>query len=197
MKKFKFAVLFLAAAIAIIPSTGCRLNSSSDSDSSSDSSGYAGMFDVAVTQMTTSLGDETTVDSTTYTLNRVIDSGMVKDDLKYIYLDVTIKNSYDEDYETNALNNFYLILEDGTEITTDIRADNYGKQSIDGYEHLSEIPAGGEFSGYIGFCVDEDVTDFTVGFFVTGSDINDKSTVIYCSVGDGDIISALDGFIIE
>lgn len=197
MKKFKFAVLFLAAAIAIIPSTGCRLNSSSDSDSSSDSSGYAGMFDVAVTQMTTSLGDETTVDSTTYTLNRVIDSGMVKDDLKYIYLDVTIKNSYDEDYETNALNNFYLILEDGTEITTDIRADNYGKQSIDGYEHLSEIPAGGEFSGYIGFCVDEDVTDFTVGFFVTGNDINDKSTVIYCSVGDGDIISALDGFIIE
>lgn len=197
MKKFKFAVLFLAAAIAIIPSTGCRLNSSSDSDSSSDSSGYAGMSDVAVTQMTTSLGDETTVDSTTYTLNRVIDSGMVKDDLKYIYLDVTIKNSYDEDYETNALNNFYLILEDGTEITTDIRADNYGKQSIDGYEHLSEIPAGGEFSGYIGFCVDEDVTDFTVGFFVTGSDINDKSTVIYCSVGDGDIISALDGFIIE
>lgn len=197
MKKFKFAALFLAAAIAIIPSTGCRLNSSSDSDSSSDSSGYAGMSDVAVTQMTTSLGDETTVDSTAYTLNRVIDSGMVKDDLKYIYLDVTIKNSSDEDYEANAFNNFYLILEDGTEITTDIRADNYGKQSIDGYEHLSEIPAGGEFSGYIGFCVDEDVTDFTVGFFVTGSDINDKSTVIYCSVGDGDIISAPDGFIIE
>ncbi len=197
MKKFKFAALFLAAAIAIIPLTGCRLNSSSDSDSSSDSSGYAGMSDVAVTQMTTSLGDETTVDSTAYTLNRVIDSGMVKDDLKYIYLDVTIKNSSDEDYEANALNNFYLILEDGTEITTDIRADNYGKQSIDGYEHLSEIPAGGEFSGYIGFCVDEDVTDFTVGFFVTGSDIKDKSTVIYCSVGDGDIISAPDGFIIE
>ena len=196
MKKSRIAAFLIAAAIAVIPATGCRLNAKKTSNGGGTGEGYAGMSDVGTTQKNVKLGEEISLNSTTYKLNRVIDSGMVQDGLKYIYLDVSIKNESGEDYEANALNNFYLILGDNTEITPNVRADQYGKKSINGYEHLSSVPAGSEFNNYIGFCVAEGTDSFTVGFFASGTDINDKSNVVFCEIAADDIISAPDGFII-
>ena len=51
---------------------------------------------------------------TVFKLNSVIDSGAKSDDgERYLYLNVTIKNTSDTAYELNALNNFYLVTDDG------------------------------------------------------------------------------------
>lgn len=198
MKKSRITALILAAAIAVIPAVGCRSSHRNSIDNNPNTSGapsYAGMSDVGVNKSEISIGEETTVNFTTYKLNGVIDSGYVKDGLKYIYLDVSIKNISDENYKANALNNFYLTLSDNTEVTPNVRADSYASKSVEGYEHLSEIPAGEEFNGYIGFCVDQSVDQFKVGFFASGNDIDDKSDVIFCNVASGDIKAAPEGFI--
>ncbi len=196
MKKFRIAAILMAAALAVIPSTGCRCNSTKKSSSSGAAgSGYAGLEDVGTNTKNVKLGEEAVLNDTAYTLNKVIDSGYSQDGEKYIYLDVTIKNQSDADFEANALNNFYLTLADKSEITPHVKADQYGKKSVSGYEHLSGIPAGGEFSNYIGFCVPEGTDSFTVGFFATGSDINNKENAVFCEISSSDITSAPDGFI--
>jgi hypothetical protein len=193
MKKTRFAALILAAALTAV-SAGCRANSTKVEENVNGGA-YAGISGVADDSVTVSIGEEANKNNTTYTLNSVIDSGYVQDGLKYIYLDVTIKNTSDTDYEANAINNFYLILDDSTEVLPGVLADNYAKQHINGYEHLSGIAANSEFNGYIGFALDESIDSFTVGFFPTATDIDDKSNVVYTKISSDDIKSAPEGFI--
>lgn len=197
MKKLKIPAFILAAVIAFTPTVSCRFNKKpASSESSSSLSRYADNPEIGKEKIDVSMNEDASRNLTSYKLNSVIDSGRVKDGLKYIYLDVTIKNESDKEYTANGLNNFYLILDDGTEILTDVRADLYAKQSINGYEQLLTIPANSEFEGYIGFCIEESITSFTVGFFPTG-DTDDKSSVILCKVEPEDIIPAPEGMINE
>lgn len=191
MKKSRISALFLAAAIAFTPAVGCKKTAE---PSSSSSKQYAQFPEIGKNQINVSLGESTSLNDTTYTLNSVIDSGRVKDGLKYVYLHVTIKNESDKPYEMSGLNNFYLLLDDGTEILTDVRADIYAKQSVNGYEQLLNIAAGSEYDGYIGFCINEDINDFKVGFFATGV-TDDRSSVVFCEIKADDILPAPEGMI--
>lgn len=194
MKKSKLTALLLAAAIAVVPLAGCRTSKKTKTVNNSNAQGYAAIPGIGEDSDTVKLGEEISKNNTSYTLNKVIDSGYVQDGLKYIYLDVTIKNTSDDDYELNDINNFYLILDDSTEVLPHISADTYAKQHINGYENLSEIPAGGEFNNYIGFAIDEKIDSFTVGFFPTATDINDKSKVVYTEIALQDISAAPEIF---
>lgn len=193
MKKFKLAVLALAAALAVAPVSACRNNTKKVTSVPDNNPGaYADISDVGKNKVEVSISEDAEVNDTAFKLNRVIDSGRVKDGLKYIYLDVTIKNSSSDNYDLSGLNNFYLILKDGTEVLTDVRADIYAKQSMKGYEHLEQVAAGAEFTGYIGFTLDESIEEFTACFFPTGTD-DDKTNVVRCEVKAGDIVAAPEG----
>lgn len=197
MKKFRISALILAAAIAVAPLYGCKKDKSSKTTTNETSvSKYADIPNVGKNKYDVNINEDTNVNGTSYKLNRVIDSGKRKDGLKYIYLDVTIKNESQTDYQANGLNNFYLVLDDGTEILTDIRADLHAKQTMADYKQLETIPAGGEFTGYIGFCIEENINAFTVGFFPT-ADTEDKSNVIFCEVASEDIIVPPAGMFTE
>lgn len=196
MKKAKISALILSAVIVLTPTFGCRHTRKPAANSESSISKYADNPEIGQNKIDVSLNEDTNVNKTSYKINRIIDSGRRKDGLKYIYLDVTIKNESDTDYEASGLNNFYLILDDGTEILTDVRADIYAKQSLTGYEQLLSVPAGSEYTGYIGFCINENINNFTVGFFAT-ADNNDKSNVVLCTVKPEDIVPAPEGLFVE
>ncbi len=199
MRKFRTAALALAS-VMLVCAVGCNKNepeeSSSSSLSSSSSSGYGDDAEIGKNKIEVALSEGTDLNNTTFTLNRVIDSGRRLEGLKYIYLDVTIKNNSDMDYETSGLNNFYLMLDDGTEVFTDVRADIYAKKSLPGYEKLMNIAAGSEYSNYVGFVLDEKISDFTVCFFAT-ADNGDRSSVIQCKISEKDITPAPEGMFTE
>lgn len=195
MKKLKMAALLVTAVVALTPVFGCRANKKVKSNNN-EVSAYADLPDVGKNKVEVNLEEKAEVKTTSFKLNRVIDSGRVKDGLKYIYLDVTIKNNSDKDYEISGLNNFYLLLPDKTEVLTDVRADIYAKQALSGYEQLNGIAAGSEVTSYIGFAVNENVKDFTACFFPPTAE-NEKTDVIRCDVKAGDIIAAPDGLFSE
>lgn len=192
MKLSKITSLVLAAFIAVAPLTGCGTKKSG---SKSSKNTYSANKEIGKNKINVSINETTDLNDTTFRINRIIDSGKTTDDgLKFIYVDVTIKNNMDTAYDVNALNNFYLILDDKKEVFTDIRTDIYAKQSVEGYQQLLEVPANSEFNGYIGFLLNPDVTSFTLCYFATKNK-NDKETVIRCPITKNDIISAPSGFI--
>lgn len=191
MKKFKISALLLTAVLALTPVFGCS-GETSEPEISLEGTGYAALPDVGKEKVNVSMNEDTDINETPYKLNRVIDSGRIQDGQKYIYLDVTIKNTSDKTMELSGLKNFYLVLSDETEVLPDIRADIYAKRAMTGYQQLLSIDAGSEFTGYIGFLVDQNVNSFTVGFFPTGKD-DDRTNVILCDVKESDIVAAPDG----
>lgn len=194
MKKFKISALILTAVLAFTPAIGCKSGTDGSTSVPTNITAYKDDPSIGKNKIDVSMNDSTELNETSYTINSIIDSGKRVEGLKYIYLDVTIKNNSDKEYEMNALNNFYLIMNDGEEVLSDIRADIYAKQSINDYKQLLSIPAGEEYNGYIGFLIKESVNTFTIGYFATG-DSNDKSSVILCNVAPEDIIAAPEGMI--
>lgn len=191
MKKFKISALLLTAVLALTPVFGCS-EETSEPEISLEGTGYAALPDVGKEKVNVSMNEDTDINNTPYKLNGVIDSGRVQDGMKYIYLDVTIKNTSDTVMELSGLKNFYLILSDETEVLPDIRADIYAKRAMTGYQQLLSVDAGSEFTGYIGFLVDQNVNSFTVGFFPTGKD-DDRTNVVLCDVKESDIAAAPEG----
>ncbi len=189
MKKARLAVLLVAAVLSLTPAAGCRKK---PIERTSSASAYADISDVGKNKVEVKLEEKAEVNNTAFKINRVINSGRVKDGLKYIYLDVTISNTSSDNYEITGLNNFYIILPDNTEVIPDVRADIYAKQAMEGYSQISEVKAGQELSAYIGFVVEESVTDFTACFFPTGT-ADDKTNVIRCEVKAKDVIDAPEG----
>ncbi len=196
MKNFRrISALILAAALSVASLSGCNKKDKDKKASTINSGGsnYSDVSNVGEKEYSVALDEATSVNSTSYKLNRVIDSGETKDGVKYIYLDVTLKNESNTDFTISGHNNFYLILEDGTEVRDHVRADLFATKSLNGYQALESIPAGGEFTGYIGFCVAENVDSFKVGFFPTADAENNKENVIFCDVKSGDIVAAPEG----
>lgn len=199
MKISRISALIAAAILTVSPLTGCFTTKPTAPDtgltSTSGNNGYAENSEIGKETIEISVNEDTSHNDSSFKVNRVIDSGKRTDDgLKYIYIDVTIKNNMSTAYTVNALNNFYLLLSDETEVFSDIRTDIYAKQSINGYEQLLEIPAHEEYNGYIGFLLDPYETSFTVCYFATANS-NDKETVIRCPINASDIITAPEGFL--
>ena len=190
MRKYKFAAMILAAAMALTASVGCSGKSESSSETSykiSDDGRLDGLADVEVTA---DLNQEADANQTGFTLNSVIDSGMRNDKSeRYIYLDVTINNSTDKEYDLNILNNFYILFADGNEAHFDVRTQLYATKNLDNFiVSPFTVPANGQFSGMVGgFLVGSDVNEFTVCFFPTLDEARDKSNVVKVKVTNDDI----------
>ncbi len=188
MKRYKFIPLILAAAMTLSAAVGCSDKNSSSSENefiSHDSNAVVAtdgkLEGIAENEVSAAPEEEANENDTVFTLNRIFDSGNVDEDGKhFIYLDVTIKNNSATEYEMSALNNFYLLMNDGSETLFDIRTQIYGVKNVENYANNPFIiPANGSFSGIVGgFLVDDGVKDFTVCFFPTLNVSSDKSTVV-------------------
>lgn len=196
MKKYKLIPLLLAAAMTFTATVGC-----SDESSSSDGNEFIShdsniviatngrLEGIAENEVSAAPKEETNENNTVFTLNRIVDSGNVDEDGKhFLYLDVTIQNSTATEYEMSALNNFYLLMNDGSELHFDIRTQLYGVKNVENYSNNPfTIPQSGTFSGIVGgFLVDDGVKDFTVCFFPTLDVGSDKSTVVKVPVTEAD-----------
>ncbi|MDD6278683.1 MAG: DUF4352 domain-containing protein [Acutalibacteraceae bacterium] len=196
MKKMKIAALLMAALIAAVSAAGCNKHKKDPAISNSTNNPnktYSEIEGVAEIEHNVSMNEDADVNNTQYKLNRVIDSGVVKDGKKFIYADITIKNTSDVEYEITAINNFYVSLPDGSEIASQPNTQVYAINHLNGYEKISSVGAGEEFNGYIGFALDTSVTDFTICFFPTGKDYNDKKDVVRTEISAADVIPAPEG----
>ena len=195
MRKYKLTALLLCAALAVTAAAGC-----SDGNSSSRSISVASQATTvnqnnegrASNEVSAAVAEKASANKTGFTLNRVIDAGTRNDkNERFIYLDITIDNSTDKEYELSMLNNFYLLLGNGSEIHYNVGSQLYATNNIDGYiPSPFNVPASGQFSGIVGgFAVGEDVKDFKVCFFPTPDDPNKTPDVIKVDITDSDIVT--------
>lgn len=189
MKKNKFISLTLLAVMAF--SVGCSngKNVSNTSINSSDNGSSVALDNIARNEISVNIAEEANTNDTIFRLNKVIDSGTTDESGNpYIYLDVTISNATDKEYDLSVLNNFYLLV-DGNEIHFDIKTQIYATKNIENYSASPfTIPANGEFSGIIGgFVLPKDTQDFTVCFFPTQDDKSNKSSVVKVSISSQNI----------
>lgn len=195
MKNHKF-ISFALLTIISLSVTGCSDNknssiSNSSAESSMNFSEYSKSDGIANNEISVALAEEADVNQTVFKLNRIIDSGNKSDsDDPYVYLDVTISNSTDKEYDLSVLNNFYLLMPDSQEIHFDVRTQLYGTKNIQNYfASPFTIPANGEFSGIIGgFILPQNVQDFTVCFFPTQDNTSNKTNVVKVNVTATDIV---------
>ena len=196
MKKYKLISFALLAVISLSAVTGCSKSTNSSSGNSSAESSmnfveYSKSEGLADNEISVGLTEEADVNQTAFRLNRVIDSGTKSDNGDpYIYLDVTISNSTDKEYDLSVLNNFYLLLPDSEEIHFDVRTQLYGTKNIENYSASPfTVPANGEFSGIIGgFILPQNTQNFTICFFPTQDNASDKTNVVKINVTDSDIV---------
>ncbi|MBR0140921.1 MAG: DUF4352 domain-containing protein [Ruminococcus sp.] len=195
MKKLKYSALLCAVLLSVCPFAGCA---SSEPEMISSSSSAVHKQEQPVEEINVAVAEEADKNDTGFILNSVIDSGKKSDDgERYLYLNVTIKNTSDTAYELNALNNFYLVTSDGTEVGYDVRTQIYAASNFKGYtSNPFEIPAHGEFTGYIGgFCFPKEENEMTVYFYPTGTDDTNKSNVVKVPVTAENVIDAPADFI--
>lgn len=208
MKKYKIISIALLSVLTLSVSAGCSGNSNvGTGDSSSvvvatEPNGNSGNNTVnnnsgntvkndglAQNEVSGNPAEDVGANDTTFRLNKVIDSGTSEDGGHYIFLDVSISNATSTAYDLSVINNFYILLPDGSESHFDIRTQLYAGQNIDGYfPSPFSIPASGEFSGIIGgFVLPEDTQNFKVCFFPTLDDANNKTNVIKVDVSADNI----------
>lgn len=195
MKKHKTILLAFLTALMLSATASCSGNTTV---SSPESSGTGNVVTnepnknngIAVNEISAGLSEEANANDTGFRLNRVIDSGQTSDSGEpYIYFDITISNSTDKSYDLNVLNNFYILLANGDEVHFDVRTQLYGTKNISNYVSSPfNIPANSEFSGIVGgFILPKDSQDFTVCFFPTQDDANNKSNVIKINISSQNI----------
>ena len=192
MKKFRLTAIILAMSLSAVSAFSCSDKTSSSSnaeisymDSNKPVEAEPTKYSGDANKTNSAFGQEIEVNNTVFTLNSVVKVPDDASDNDYIYINVTIKNKTDIEYEFSSLNNFFLALPDGTEISSDVRTKihsltNFTK-CIDDY---ITIPANGEFTGFLagGFIVPKGTDSFTVGFFPTLDDEINKSEVILSPV---------------
>ena len=198
MRKYRLAALLLAAVMTF--SAAAVSCSSKNSDTSISSTfvpetkkkSVDGKLEgLADNEVSANISQEASANETAFVLNRVIDSGMKNDKGgRYIYLDVTINNATEKEYELTTINNFYILFSDKNEAHFDVRTQLYATKHLANYAgDQFKVPAKGSFSGIIGgFIVDKDKENFTVCFFPSQDDEHDKSNVIKVDVTAEDIL---------
>lgn len=137
------------------------------------------------------IGKEITENNTSFVLNSVIDPQDHEGGEKFIYLDITLKNNTDREYNLSTINNFYIELSDGSEVYSNVRTQLYAKNKFSEDKYFVDpfdIPSNGQFSGIIGgFILDEKENDFKLCFYPTGDDPSAKTTVIKYDITAADI----------
>lgn len=185
MKKYRILPILLAAAMAAVSFTGC---STGKEDSSSNSNKQDGL---AQTEIKAEIQEEGESNETVFKLNSVIDSGKTDDEgNRYLYLDASITNNTDKEYELNVLNNFYILYPDGEEAHFDVRTQLYAQNNMENYlTNPFKLTPNGELSGIFGgFIVPPDKNNFQVCFFPTQDNLTDKESVIKVDVTAENIV---------
>lgn len=190
MKKYKLIPVILAAVLSL-SAVGCS-GKTNTSESSHTNTPLINNEGIAETEIKAAISEEVTANDTSFILNRVIDSGEQPQEGggTYYYFDVTIKNLTDTAYSLNALNNFYVLMPDETEYHFDVRTQLFAVNNIENYfPNPFDIPENGEMSGIVGgFVIPENTESFTVCFFPSKDDINNKSNVIKVDVNSADAV---------
>lgn len=199
MNRFRISLCVCLALVSAVSFTGC--NKEKEKASFVDNTiSYSDSADRAIEkiQIQANIAEEADQNETGFILNSIIDSGH-KDEAsgtRYVYADMTIKNTSALDYELNMLNNTYILLPDGTQIGYDVRTQLYGTANCDKYViNPFTVPAGGEISGYFGgFLLPEDVNEFTFCFYPTQNDMKNKESVVKVDVKAENIIDGSADF---
>lgn len=193
MKKIRFCALFLAMSLSVVPAFSCSEKQESNKEQSvvildpnEPVTEIPNKYSNDSKKTNSAIGQEIEVNNTVFTLNDVVNIGSPSNDGKdFVYINVTIKNNTDIEYQINSLNNFFVALPDQTEVLSNVRTrlyaiNNYPK-CVDDY---ITIPANGEFTGYIagGFVVPSGTDSLTVGFFPTLNNESDRENVILSPV---------------
>lgn len=203
MKKTKLFAFILAAAMTASVYAGCsEKKNSSTIKERPISSGNKSPVDhesVGTNVIEGEIGKVVSENDTDFTLNAVIDPQVRDDGAKFIYLDITLRNSTDKEYDLSTLNNFYIELPDGVKLYSEVRTQLYANSNFKKDKYFLDpfkIPSNGQFSGMIGgFILNESMNEFKVCFFPTGEDINNKKTVIKYDITAEDIIAPDDSVI--
>lgn len=204
MKKTKLSALLLAALIAATASTGCLSNKKSATskknkeDTTRPTSAEHSPVDlskIGTNVLQGEIGKEIEANDTVFTLNSVIDAGIREDEKKFIYFDITLKNNTDSEYSLSTINNFFIALPEG-DIYSDVQTQLYARSKFADNKYYVDpftIPSNGQFSGIIGgFKLEENANEFTVCFYPTGNDANNKETVIKYEIKADDITAPSD-----
>ena len=204
MKTSKISALLLVALIAATASVGCMSNKKSSTSTNEEkttrSSSVSHDSPVNYEKIGTNviegeLGKEVEVDDTVFTLNAVIDPGARESEKKFIYFDITLKNNTPAEYNLSTINNFYVSLPEG-DIYSDVQTQLYANSHFAENKYFVDpftIPSNGQFSGIIGgFKLEENANEFTVCFYPTGNDANNKETVIKYEIKADDITAPSD-----
>lgn len=191
MKKFRITALLLTALLAATATVGCgkkNRTSTADDDIIYADTGNSSPIDlesIGKNKVEVSLSEEANENETVFKLNNVYMIDAQSDGTKYVYFDVTINNSTDTEYTLSTLNNFYIEAEGEkiySSVVTQLYARNNFKEGIFATDPFT-VPANGEYSGIVGgIILNKDYSSFTVGFYPTKEDINDKETVITIDV---------------
>jgi len=212
MKKLKYTSLILSAVTAVclagcsgnetktVPTTDNIRVSDGNSANTPNNSNNASKT-IYDTQKTThvpanvnsqdiSVGSETSLNSTGFQLDKVVRVKNDNGEGDYIYLGVRINNETDTEYTITSLNNFFLTLPDGTEVSSHIKPKMYATNKYKKcYDDPITIPANNLFTGFIagGFIIPSDCDSFKVNFIPTLDNPNNKSNIITCEVTASDI----------
>lgn len=196
MNKFRFSAFIIALAFSTVCAFSCsekttvidgEKNTSISDTTESAQNKYSGNSK----KTNSNFAQEAEVNNTVFKLNDVVRVPAPNvEGSDFIYLNVTIKNKVDLEYEISSMNNFFIALPDETEVSMDVRAKLYAIQNYSKcIDDNITIPANGEFSGFLagGFLVPSGTDSFTVGFFPTLNNAKDASNVILSSVTGGNI----------
>lgn len=217
MKSSKISALIFCAAMAL-SAVSCEKKDSKSSDSGSKSSGSGDYvnpgFDDTTKEkpqdntlnpnngenkISAGLKEEAGANDTLFKLNSVVETDVIDNGNKYVYLNVDISNNTDDDYNLSCLNNFYLLHDENVIETSDLITMFYAKNNLQNITINQDpfiVPANGTFSGFLcGFEVPESLNEFTVGFYPTQNDALNKSSVIEVKITKDDIQNISNGMI--
>ena len=206
MKNTKLYALLLAAAVTASVSAGCLGKKESTvthqprPTSSNEDKSPVDISSMGSNVINGELGTMVSANDTDFTLNAIVDTGMRDDNAKFIYLDITLRNNTDKEYELSTLNNFYIQLPQGTKLYSEVRTQLYAGSHFKDDKYFVDpftIPSNGQFSGIVGgFILGDEMNDFDVCFFPTGKDPNNKKTVIKYKI-TADKITAPDASVLK
>lgn len=195
MNKSRLSALALALAFSAVCAFSCsneepiviKDTNSSVAETTDPANKYSGNSK----KTNSAFGQEMEVNNTVFTLNDVVRVPAPNvENSDFVYINVTIKNKTDIEYEINSMNNFFVALPDETEVSMDIRANLYAIQNYPKcIQDNITIQANGEFNGFLagGFLVPAGTDSLTVGFFPTLNNQKDASNVILAPVNSENI----------
>lgn len=195
MNKSRLSALALALALSAVSAFSCSDEEPTVIDnvntSSVDTTDPANKYSGNSKKTNSAFGQEMEVNDTVFTLNDIVRVAAPNvENSDFVYINVTIKNNTDIEYEINSMNNFFVALPDETEISMDVRANLYAIQNYPQcVQDNIKIEANGEFTGFLagGFVVPSGTDSLTVGFFPTLNNEKDASNVILTPVNSENI----------